>query len=293
MVHVALTFKGMESPAKRQKKNGQESSPLPACSLDFFFAKQNASVTQSTQSIEVVQASGSQTARDNGRQLADEDLARRLHDQWTKEDGIPEEQQPTIEARTPQSVLIRPANAASQNAGQNMGENAAEFADQQTTPWKTSTNKQDVLGLQSLASVEDTITLAIPLDENPLAFQPSNYVPQLQKHWAKEGGNASYALLTRCFVLVNSTQSRIKIVDTLVNCLRTITEGDPSSLLPAVWLATNSISPPYVSLELGLGGSAISKALKKVCGLDNAGLKTLYDKYGDAGDVAFEAMKRQ
>jgi DNA ligase-1 len=46
-------------------------------------------------------------------------------------------------------------------------------------------------------------------------------------------------------------------------------------------------------LELGLGGSAISKALKKVYGLDNAGLKTLYDKHGDAGDVAFEAKKRQ
>jgi DNA ligase-1 len=60
-----------------------------------------------------------------------------------------------------------------------------------------------------------------------------------------------------------------------------------------VWLATNSISPSYISLELGLGGSAISKALKQVCGLDNRSLKTLYDKYGDAGDVAFEAKKRQ
>jgi DNA ligase-1 len=99
--------------------------------------------------------------------------------------------------------------------------------------------------------------------------------------------------LTRCFILINSTTSRIKIVDTLVNLLRTIIEGDPSSLLPAVWLATNAISPPYIDLELGLGGSAISKALKKVCGLDNAGLKVLNNKYGDAGDVAFEAKKKQ
>lgn len=30
-----------------------------------------------------------------------------------------------------------------------------------------------------------------------------------------------------------------------------------------------------------------------MCGLDNAGLKALYDKHGDAGDVAFEAKKRQ
>ncbi len=46
-------------------------------------------------------------------------------------------------------------------------------------------------------------------------------------------------------------------------------------------------------MELGLGGSAISKALKQVCGLDSRSLKTLYDKYGDAGDVAFEAKKKQ
>lgn len=60
-----------------------------------------------------------------------------------------------------------------------------------------------------------------------------------------------------------------------------------------VWLATNAISPPYISLELGLGGSAISKALKNVCGLDGKSLKALYDKYGDAGDCAFAAKKRQ
>ncbi|ENH68349.1 DNA ligase 3 [Fusarium oxysporum f. sp. cubense race 1] len=70
-------------------------------------------------------------------------------------------------------------------------------------------------------------------------------------------------------------------------------EGDPTSLLPAVWLATNAISPPYISMELGLGGSAISKALRNVCGLDNRALKAIYDKFGDAGDVAFEAKKKQ
>jgi DNA ligase 1 len=30
-----------------------------------------------------------------------------------------------------------------------------------------------------------------------------------------------------------------------------------------------------------------------VCGLDNRSLKSIYDKYGDAGDVAFEAKKKQ
>lgn len=44
---------------------------------------------------------------------------------------------------------------------------------------------------------------------------------------------------------------------------------------------------------MGLGGSAISKALKKTYGLDNGTLKTLYHKHGDVGDVAFEAKKKQ
>lgn len=46
-------------------------------------------------------------------------------------------------------------------------------------------------------------------------------------------------------------------------------------------------------MELGLGGSAISKALRNVCGLDSKSLKSIYDKHGDAGDVAFEAKKKQ
>lgn len=155
------------------------------------------------------------------------------------------------------------------------------------------TKGKGTLSLQSVAASVDSVSESIPFDQSPLVFDPSEHVPKLKEHWASEDGSASYALLTRCFVLVSSTSSRIKIVDTLVNCLRVLIEADPESLLPAVWLATNSISPPYVSLELGLGGSAISKALRQVCGLDNRSLKALSDKYGDAGDVAFEAKKKQ
>lgn len=152
---------------------------------------------------------------------------------------------------------------------------------------------KNTLSLQSMAEAEETASASISLDESPLTFEPPKYIPALREAWAAEGGHASYALLTRCFVIVGGTTKRIKTVDSLVNCVRLLIEADPSSLLPAVWLATNSISPPYISLELGLGGSAISKALKQVCGLDGRALKTIYDKYGDPGDVAFEAKKKQ
>ena len=183
--------------------------------------------------------------------------------------------------------------AKNENAGPTAGEAAPSTNPPAVNPF-AAFGKKNTLSLQSAAAEEDSTSYNVPFDQSPLTFDPQKYIPDLKKQWAQqEGGHITYALLTQGFILINSTQSRIKIVDTLVNLLRTIIEGDPESLLPAVWLATNSIAPPYVDLELGLGGSAISKALKKVCGLDNASLKKLSDRLGDAGDVAFEAKKRQ
>ena len=276
----------MDSPAKKRKKNDTKASPLPARSLDFFFAKQKDKATK-PEFRDVTDASLERNGDNEEKGLTDEQLARKLQAQWAQED---EDTRPVVNSE--EVVPTQDADFAEQTQLEVQDPDLTFAAAEASLPAPRS-SRADVLGLQSVASAEDTITLTVPFDQSPLTFDPQNYVPELEHHWAKEGGNASYALLTRCFVLVNSTQSRIKIVDTLVNCLRTIILGDPLSLLPAVWLATNSIGPPYEPTELGLGGSAISKALKKVCGLDGSGLKTLYDKHGDAGDVAFEAKKKQ
>ena len=283
----------MESPAKKRKKNDSKPAAVPGRNLDFFFRKQSEQKVEARNETvhngeaEVHELSTSE------HQLTDEELARKLQEEWAKADR----QQDNPHHDSNGHVLPKQTeDKAHKTEEEDRTESVAVALKDTATPEPqrmANVSKKGLLGLQSTASEEDTITLTVPFDQSPLTFDPSQYVSELKKHWAVDGGDASYALLTRCFVLVNSTQSRIKIVDTLVNCLRTIIEADPDSLLPAVWLATNSISPPYISLELGLGGSAISKALKKVCGLDGAGLKTLYDKHGDAGDVAFEAKKRQ
>ena len=276
----------MESPAKKRKKNDTKASPLPARGLDFFFAKQKDKATK-PEVRDVIRSSLERNGDSEGQGLTDEQLARKLHAQWAQEDGQ------TAIRNDEYNVAVTPNADVAEQTQLEAEDPDLTAAAAETSLSAPQPSRADVLGLQSVASAEDTITLTVPFDQSPLTFDPEEYAPELKHHWAKEGGNASYALLTRCFVLVNSTQSRIKIVDTLVNCLRTIILGDPESLLPAVWLATNSIGPPYEPTELGLGGSAISKALKKVCGLDGWGLKTLYDKHGDAGDVAFEAKKKQ
>lgn len=283
----------MESPTKRRKKNDNKGSSLQARSLDFFFAKQNAiaegdhSKTNNTVTKAANgEAEGAPDTTVDSIQ-DDEDFARKLQAKWDNENE--EEAQHNSEKEASRNIALFDQTGALRVAEDSEPGHRSKHIHDTTQADREPT----VLSLQSAGSAEDTLTLTIPFDLSPLTFDPFEYTPALRSHWATEGGDATYALLTRCFVLVNSTQSRIKIIDALVNCLRTLISGDPDSLLPAVWLATNSISPSYISLELGLGGSAISKALKKVCGLDSAGLKTLYDKYGDAGDVAFEAKKKQ
>ena len=294
----------MATPTKRRKTNNYKESPQAVRSLEFFFGKQKEKISKSSIAHGDTVARSKENKQDGngtrGPTLTDEDLARRLQNEWNEKCGTQENSGQEIGPR-------RQDGRHDGRSGYDMEMNPGKFKDssevnltglqEKEVGWipqeESAPVDRNTLSLQSTASEEDIVCSTVPFDENPMTYDPWKYLPDLKTHWAKQGGDASYGLLTRCFVLVNSTQSRIKIVDTLVNFLRTIIEGDPESLLPAVWLATNAISPPYISLELGLGGSAISKALKNICGLDGAALKTLYDKHGDAGDVAFEAKKRQ
>lgn len=257
----------MSSPAKKRKRNDAEASPQQMRSIESFFKGQATKKAYQRESEATEQT------------LSDEALARKLQAEWDQEED------------TNEATVDGKQNVTAQNELKAAPSAPAIPAD--TSPVAPLTPKKNTLSLQSSTGAEDTVSLAVPFDQNPQTFEAGKYAAELRSHWASEGGDATYALLTRAFVLANATTSRIKIVDTLVNFLRVLIEGDPSSLLPAVWLATNSISPPYDELELGLGGSSISKALKKIYGLDAQGLKTLYDKHGDAGDVAFEAKKRQ
>ncbi|KAL2072196.1 hypothetical protein VTL71DRAFT_11539 [Oculimacula yallundae] len=300
----------MAPPAKKRKVNNEsKSSPANSRNLDFFFGKQKEALPIQLNNGAKQQGHVPKT-QDESAELTDEQLARKLQAEWDQEEaGAPnisksperDNAEDTVGDLSGNNVegqaesdSAEPKKPTTGHAVESKSEVLKDPSPQKEAPASMFAPKgKNTLSLQSAGSAEDNICSNIPLDESPLTFNPAKYVEELQGHWQAEGGDASYALLTRCFFLVNSTQSRIKIVDTLVNLLRVVIEGDPSSLLPTVWLSTNAISPPYISLELGLGGSAISKALKNVCGLDSRSLKALYDKVGDAGDVAFEAKKRQ
>lgn len=109
--------------------------------------------------------------------------------------------------------------------------------------------------------------LAYPLDSCPWPINAS----------------APYSFLAHTLATLSGTKSRIAIYNTLTNCLRTIIRYQSASLCSALYLLSNSLSPPYSPLELGLGPSIISKAIQDVSGLTSAALKRLYNATGDPG----------
>ncbi|KAF7187766.1 DNA ligase 3 [Pseudocercospora fuligena] len=284
----------MSTPNKRRKKNDHQSPAQPVKSLDFFFGKQREKEDAKPNGNLGLKGVNEEEkhVKEPEEGLTDEELARKLQAQWDEEERQEQQNGNAVATDSVEKTTVEPVAPKDISPSQDIKSEPGEEYERPSNAF-AALGKRNTLALQSATAEEDTVSHDIPFDESPLTFDPQKYIPDLEKQWAPEGGNATYAMLTHCFVLVNSTQSRIKIVDTLVNLLRTLIEGDADSLLPAVWLATNSIAPPYIDIELGLGGSAISKALKKVCGLDNSSLKTLYNKHGDAGDVAFEAKKKQ
>jgi DNA ligase-1 len=232
----------MGTPTKRRKLNNtSKSSPVAPRSLDYFFGKQKQNIPSPppNNSRESAERSGDLS------EFTDEQLARKLQAEWDQEaaGGMGASAVTSDTAANSAGPAAIDENNVFKQVAEGKYPNGTGGQDEdfegannavKIEPGQSQTKGKNTLSLQSTGSEEDTITSNIPFDESPLTFEPSKYVSELQSHWAGERGNASYALLTRCFVLVNGTQSRIKIVDTLVNLLRVIIEGDPSSLLPTV-----------------------------------------------------------
>lgn len=218
----------MSSPAKKRKlNNGSKTASAPSKGLEYFFSKQSKKKSSETPQL------NTESEHSTTEALTDEELARKLQDEWNRE-AVSENLDGDNQNAPGASEPDQSTDISNEQPPDDVNDGNLKQTSKTDPPEVPEDKAKKTLTLQSAGVTEDSVTANIPLDESPLTFDPSKYVGSLQEHWASEGGDASYALLTRCFVLVSSTTSRIKTVDTLVNCLRILIEGDPSSLLPAV-----------------------------------------------------------
>lgn len=227
----------MPSPSKRRKKSDQ--APLKGKTLDFFFRKKSELKPP---------APGSSV----GDALTDELYARKLAEEWAKEDGIRRvsdghesgnlglKRRRSISREHEHPKPGTKAQMGKQSDGKlHEGAPEEEASHEKVAQLNTSNlpvPRKTEISMQAEQEIENTID-SIPFDINPLEFDPDIY-ENLIENWPE--GKATYGLLTRAFVLVNATRSRIKIVDTLVNFLRTLIRLDSESLLAAVGFGSSS-----------------------------------------------------
>ncbi|WRT65596.1 uncharacterized protein IL334_002541 [Kwoniella shivajii] len=124
----------------------------------------------------------------------------------------------------------------------------------------------------------------IDFDTDAFLFRPSEV--DVTK-WPK--GRLPYSILVGVYVQVSSTRSRLTIVRVLTNFLHLLLHASPIDLPSSLYLLSNHLLPNYLPSELGVGSQIITKAITSVSGLQPRDLKKLWEKWGDPGDVAFEA----
>ena len=157
------------------------------------------------------------------------------------------------------------------------------------TPSFPASERAQRVNLDRTASVAATTPATDqPRPQYPnLSSDPASF--DLDSCFWPTGTQAPYSFLAHVLCALSATRSRIAILNTLTNALRALLRYNPPSLLPSLYLLSNSLAPPYVPVELGLGPSIISKAIQHVSGVTPAALKRLYNQTGDPGDVAFLA----
>lgn len=291
----------MSSPAKKKRKLGNATTVKNGKDLRYFFGKKK---------------EDGDIGEGEGEGLTDEEVARRLHEKLNGVESVKDGMKDGMRGvgnlmdslSRPGSKLKRELELEDRNTEKGTHPSPTGLAqadislqdgipqkDSETTALSNSQSEPTISNLnlspsQPATSSQPGISAEINFDIDTFHFHPETY-RSLAETWPN--GRIPYAILVQAFTQVNSTRSRLKIISTLTNLIRFLIALDSSSLLSAVWLSTNSIAPPYHNLELGIGPSVLSKAIVKTSGITSQALKALYNKHGDAGDVAFEAKVKQ
>ncbi|KAF9568405.1 ATP-dependent DNA ligase [Agrocybe pediades] len=113
----------------------------------------------------------------------------------------------------------------------------------------------------------------------------------------KVGAPVPYAALAKTFSLIEATTKRLEKNAILTSFLSLVIQrsakNDPTSLLQAVYLCINRLSPDYVGIELGIGESILVKAIGESTGRSVALIKADLKKEGDLGLVAMNSKNNQ
>lgn len=291
------------SPSTPRKRRNAGNAPSGQPKLDSFFRQPPSVASPSGSPV----ASSSRTHDGPARRAAsstaqsasaDDDVDAALARRLAEEDGLDMDMLRNLEQTFGSTVVRDHASIGPKNEvidvdllDDNYQEQGAEASSSsiQSNKQKSGTTERtkSAAGPATKSPIKPTPKIVgaepagLSIEYTPLAVDPLSY-PLDKSPWPV-GASAPYSFLAHALSSLSGTRSRIAILNTLTNTLRTIIRYHSSSLCPALYLLSNSLSPPYSPLELGLGPSIISKAIQDVSGLTPAALKRLYNTTGDPG----------
>lgn len=103
-----------------------------------------------------------------------------------------------------------------------------------------------------------------------------------------------YADVCNIFQEIESTSSRLSIIDICSNFFTRIVKEDSRNLVPTTYLFINKLGPDYEpGMELGLGEGLLMKTISESCGKSLVQVKNRYREMGDLGQIAMEARNVQ
>ncbi|GBG30696.1 DNA ligase 1 [Hondaea fermentalgiana] len=138
-------------------------------------------------------------------------------------------------------------------------------------------------------------------DASKLSTQVEASVPDLtlsEDSFTPSGprqGSIPFGVLVEALRLTSETTKRLKKHTVLVNAFRCglWASQDTETLVKMLSLAMGRIANEYEGIELSVGGSIVSDAVRKATGTTSAEMSKLYKETGDLGDVAFMCKTSQ
>ncbi|KIY71586.1 ATP-dependent DNA ligase [Cylindrobasidium torrendii FP15055 ss-10] len=112
----------------------------------------------------------------------------------------------------------------------------------------------------------------------------------------KDGAPVPYAALSKVFSMIEATTKRLEKTAILTSFLVLViqrSKGKYESLLQAIYLCINRLSPDYIGIELGIGESILIKAIGESTGRSLQTIKSELKKEGDLGLVAMNSKNAQ
>ncbi|KAM9965481.1 hypothetical protein ACTFIW_005297 [Dictyostelium discoideum] len=118
------------------------------------------------------------------------------------------------------------------------------------------------------------------------------YRPIEDAQW-KKGEAVPYMVLAKTFEMMESTSSRLIIIEHLANLFRSIMLLSPKDLVMTIYLSINKIGPSYQSKELGIGEHVLIKSLAESTGRSVDVIKQELTEVGDLGIIAQNSRSTQ